>query len=335
MQSLVFKQITLLGLFLITPLFAADDEGNFLKEITTIVDPNEAQWTIRNHIHDDENRCLDLFKDAMQQGNSVAQLYCANAYYAMQWDKEKAKAQGALKKSAMKAYNFVLVDMHKGTFGKRLNDLYRKANPKATNKKVHTKRRDIMRRAAATGNAFAQLALIDAQRCRSSYHRFNFGQACRLRALMKADGTFPFNEADEAFKLSLKKTAEHNELFSTTPYGELPATLFNLFEQHDMQKVAQLIQYCKLKWLHRSEIRLLITTGYHPAYQEVVQLRRTDATNEIAIVYDYEKPVTKLIPVIDFLKDAWSRCKNDADLSGIITDLKEHPEAFGASKDGW
>lgn len=332
MQNFVFKQISLLGLFLIAPLFAADDESSFLKEITTIVDPNEAQWAIRHHINDDENKCLELFKDAMQQGNSVAQLYCANAYYAMQWDKPTIAAQGALGTSDMHAYHFVLDAEHGSTFSTRLNDMYRIVKPQMVKKKVLKKRKKVMMQAAATGNAFAQLALIDAQRCREN--PLHFGHACKLRELRKADGTFPFDEAIEMYRLAIQNAQKHMWHYKTMLIGSIPIAWFNLFEKHNMQEVSNLIRSNYIKLDQNNTESFIRISRWRLGSTEI---RRSHATNTVSVTYDTENQqysTQPFAPLALFIKDAWSRCSDD-DIKGIIDDIKKCPEAFGASKDGW
>lgn len=319
----------LLLISIINLIHAADDESSFLKEIATIVDPNEAQWAIRHHIHDDENRCLDLFKNAMQQGNSVAQLYCTNAYYAMQWDKATIEAQGALGTSDMHAYNFVL-DTDQGTFSKRLNDMYRIVKPHMHKKKVLKKRKKVMIQAAATGNAFAQLALIDAQRCREN--PLHFGHACKLRKLRKADGALPFDEAIEMYWLAIRNAMTHYWRYTSSPGGKMPVALFNLFEQHDMQEISRLIRFKAIEQWQDNTNSYLRTW---PQWNTSVTIRRNHATNAFSFMYcnedswhkDLEYDCGKLTPAINFIRDAWSRCSDD-DVKGIIDDIQQHPEVF-------
>lgn len=326
MRSTSFVHYFLLSFILLTlsTTHAANDDTDFLKEIVTIVDPNEAQWEIRNHIHDDENKCLELFKDAMQHGNSVAQLYCANAYYAMQWDKERAEAQGALKTSDMKAYNFVL-NTDAGTFSERLNDMYRIVKPQMTKKKVLKKRKKVMIQAAKTGNPFAQLALIDAQRCRKN--PLHFGHACKLRELRKVDGTFPFEEAIEMYRLAIQNAQKYNCYYQTIPGGTIPVDSFNLFEQHDMQEVIRLI---RASGIQQKENDVESSLHFYRWWQGPdVTLRRNHATNTISVTYKSENAYYEVeaLALANFIKDAWSRCSDD-DIKGILEDIKEYPEAF-------
>ncbi len=171
-----------------------------LDDLAREIDPNLAQKRIRRALKGDRPKCLDLFRQATVTGNAVAQLYLANAYMAMGWDKDSQK-------------DFSHVDgmrLEDHAFAARGRDLLNHCLVEVATRKPGTyedwklldAQRDlIIDEAARRGNSYAQLVQIVGP---GNKH---FGTACQIKPLL-AKELFP--ELSYHFGASLFSSGLHN-----------------------------------------------------------------------------------------------------------------------------
>ena len=63
----------------------------FVENLARYTDPDVAQKHIRLYVEGKLDACLDLYKEAKAKDNPMAQIYIANASYAMRWAKDDTK----------------------------------------------------------------------------------------------------------------------------------------------------------------------------------------------------------------------------------------------------
>src|SRR5665213_1270604 len=119
-------------------------------------DPDEAQKNIRMYATGNLENCLNLYKEAKQKDNPIAQIYIANAYYAMHWAKDSAKNFNTITPRDLESYTFSHDTMTclKGVESKINPDL---DLPREEKDRIKD---DTFAKAANQGNTFAQMALI-------------------------------------------------------------------------------------------------------------------------------------------------------------------------------
>ncbi len=133
---------------------------------------------------------------------------------------------------------------------------------------------------------------------------------------------------------------KHWELFKKNkldPIQLSPDNFFDLFEQHDMDKIRELVKKYNLNSIGMRENGLatisLDYTDDSGKRKKLGEVKLTDAgsknthTNIINVSYIQQDALKEISVILNFLQDALSRCRDSVSVSHIIDDLKyEKPQ---------
>lgn len=154
---------------------SSSSKSSFIESIARFNDPDDAQKSIRLYAKGDLDSCLDLYKEAKQRDNSIAQIYIANAFGAMHWAKDSTKNFNTLTAQGLEEYRFA------SDSEDLLGVLENKINPDLTWRESDRIKQDILDKAAKLGNTFAQSVIILNE---LGHYRYpNFATACKLKPL--------------------------------------------------------------------------------------------------------------------------------------------------------
>jgi hypothetical protein len=172
--------------------------------------------------------------------------------------------------------------------------------------------RKTLRQATQEGNAFGTLLLIERANHLNPPH---FGHACMMQSIIK-DGKFPFTEAALAFNKATQNIRKYRPELK-----ELPISMFDLFDHHDMRRIQEILED---GWMeaYGKDNRLTLHNSCKLAFS---------IDNEEVVVhahYHSKEDESELVPVITFLKDAYDRCRNCTDLVGMLDDLLHSTNLF-------
>jgi len=391
----------ILSFLLLLTIFITNASEELLRHLANEIDPNQAQKKARMFLQRDENKCIELFQQALKEENAVAQLHLANTHFAIKWfrDWKKDFSSKGIKKEQLESYNFASREM------RFLQDIYTKINPSLNWGKKQEAARQTINQAAKTGNACAKIIQIFESRFEKSEVTTHFGIACKLKPLLNQEQLFPellftfgnslFNShfynpqlgleglkymeqsgllnlkffedvnTTESFEKHCKNfillippnnyfdkygmrfvksgtilvpSKKHWEEFkkeSLDPIQPSPDNLFDLFEKHDMKTIYNLTKKYTLDFFTGSSKYDLDILHYNKESGKIEELgtikltqdesKNTNMNIQLSSQPSQQTIIKKLSPVINFLRDALSRCKDVSAVCAIMEDLEYDP----------
>ncbi len=389
---------TILSFALLLTIFITNASEELLRQLAREVDPNQAQQKARMFLKGDENKCLELFQQALKENNAVAQIYLANTYTTMRWSKDHEKDFSKdLQEEQLESYNFTrnVID--------RLKAAYRKSDPHYSSYewiKMEKMAHQTVDQAKKAGNLYANLVQI----LENTWSPWHFGLTCKLKPLIekaqfpellfsfgaslfssgyynqqfeleglkymeksgflnlkffedkKTHFSHDFNDYCEkhterwhnfydkygmrliGYKTILVPSKEHWQKFKEEKLETVqssPNQLFDLFEKHDMDQIYNLIKKYKLHFSRDKYNRLPYLDIKSDVVKEldgevkltnIGEIKLTDikskSTSVSTQLHPQQKIIKELDPVINFLKDALSRCEDIHAVVGIMEDLE-------------
>ncbi len=170
---------TILSFALLLTILITNASEELLRQLAREVDPNQAQKKTRMFLQGDQEKCIELFQQALKENNAVAQLYLSNTHTTMGWSKDHEKDfSKGIKEEQLESYNIAPNAM------KLLEWMHEEADPRLHKdwKKMEKAAHRTVDQAEETGNLYAKLLKI----LESNPHNlfWNFQMACKLKPLI-------------------------------------------------------------------------------------------------------------------------------------------------------